>query len=79
MEIFKIYLEHSLDLVNGITAFSVLQSLAFIYWSQSNEFKDNVKWGTLVRASFNICLYVPVLLRALPRRRRPGPITGAFA
>jgi len=45
MEIFNIHVENFLAMLNGITAFSVLQSLIFTYWCQTNEFKDNLKSG----------------------------------
>jgi hypothetical protein len=45
MEIFKTYLSDSLQLMNGITAFAVLQALVFTYWSQGDDFKDNVKYA----------------------------------
>ena len=40
-----VYVQDTLQTLNGITAFMVAQSLIFTYWSQGDDFKDNVKYG----------------------------------
>jgi hypothetical protein len=45
IEIFAAYLTHLLDLLNGVTAFCVLQALVFVYWSQTDDFKDSMRFG----------------------------------
>jgi hypothetical protein len=60
MELFTVYLTHSLDLLNGVTAFCVLQSLAFVYWNQSDDFKDSVKFEGHVY-SFGVTIVFAVI------------------
>jgi hypothetical protein len=65
MEVFSAYLTHSLDLLNGVTAFSVLQALTFVYWSQTDDFKDTVRFGGHSAALAGIIIFMVLYLAAL--------------
>jgi hypothetical protein len=65
MEVFSAYLTHSLDLLNGVTAFSVLQALTFVYWSQTDDFKDTVRFGGHSAALAGIIIFMILYLAAL--------------
>jgi hypothetical protein len=65
MEVFSAYLAHSLDLLNGVTAFSVLQALTFVYWSQTDDFKDTVRFGGNSAALAGIIIFMILYLAAL--------------
>jgi hypothetical protein len=65
MEVFSAYLTHSLDLLNGVTAFSVLQALTFVYWSQTDDFKDTVRFGGHSAALAGIIIFMILYLTAL--------------
>jgi hypothetical protein len=65
MEVFSAYLTHSLDLLNGVTAFSVLQALTFVYWSQTDDFKDTVRFGGHSAALAGIVMFMLLYWAAL--------------
>jgi hypothetical protein len=65
MEVFSAYLTHSLDLLNGVTAFSVLQALTFVYWSQTDDFKDTVRFGSHSAALAGIVMFMLLYWAAL--------------
>jgi hypothetical protein len=65
MEIVKLYLEHSLDTMNAVTAFSVVQSIAFTYWSQSKDFMQNIRHGGHVAGIIFLVLFSALYAGAL--------------
>jgi hypothetical protein len=65
MEVFSAYLTESRHLLNGVTAFSVVQALTFVYWSQTDDFKDTVRFPGHLAALAGIFIFMLLYWSAL--------------
>jgi Ca2+/H+ antiporter len=54
-----------MDMLNGVTAVCVVQALTFVYWSQTDDFKDSVKFGGHIAALLGILLFLVLYCIAL--------------